>query len=329
MTAPRARGSHGPSLLTLAKRTLERDARLAPGAAAVLAVSGGRDSTALLHVMSLLGRRAGYRLLACGVDHGLRAEAARELDGAEALAARVGIPFRRIALQVAPGANLQARAREARFHALEEAAAAFGAHAIATAHHADDRAETFLLRLLQGSGTAGLAVLPPASLGHTPPRIRPLIRASRQAIELHLERHGIPYADDPSNDDPRYLRVRVRKELLPWLTSVNPRIVEHLGALADELAPRGEAAAERGHAYPLPRATQEALALLRRTRQASARIELPGGLVASVGRTQVLVQRPGEQERRRPARAENESVPPREPARGPSEKRAGRRGKAE
>src|SRR5690606_10746326 len=124
-------------------RTIADDALLSPGDAAVLGVSGGRDSMALLHVMSLLARKAGYRLLACGVDHGLRPEASRELDLAAELAERTKVPFRRILLQVEPGPNLQARARDARFRALEGAAAEFGAVAIATAHHADDRAETF------------------------------------------------------------------------------------------------------------------------------------------------------------------------------------------
>jgi tRNA(Ile)-lysidine synthase len=302
------RGSHAPSLLTLAKRTIERERLLSPGDAVLVAVSGGRDSMALLHVMSTLGKKSGYDVSACGIDHGLRPEAGRELDRAEELAAREKIPFLRMPLRVEKGGNLQARAREARYTALEEAARAAGARAIATAHHADDRAETFLLRLLQGSGIAGLAVLPPRSRGTDgTPRIRPFIRAPRTAIEAHVARHALEYTDDPSNEDLRYLRVRVRKELIPLLSSMNPNIVTHLCALADELDPQGAEAAERGRAYPLPRATQEALAALRRTRQPSARIELPGGLVACVARTQVLVQRNEERTRERRSGARSRS----------------------
>jgi len=292
MSASRSpRASHPPTLLTLARRTIAEASLLTPGDAVVVAVSGGRDSMALLHVMSLLARaeKARYRLLAFGVDHGLRPEAARELDTAAALARTLDITFERTSVQVPPGGNLQARARTARYRALEDAASVFGASAIATAHHADDRAETFLLRLLQGSGPAGLAVLPAKAQGHARgvARIRPLIYADRAAIDAHLTRHVIPYADDPSNENRRFARVQVRHELLPLLRTMSPRIVQHLCHLADELAPWAEAAAERGHAYPLPRTIQRALADLRRTQSVTARIQLPGGLVAMADRTHV------------------------------------------
>jgi len=292
MNTPRP--SHPPTLLTLARRTIEREALLAPGDALVVAVSGGRDSMALLHVMSVLARarRTPYRLLAFGVDHGLRPEAARELDLAASFARSLDIPFERTSVDVAPGGNLQARARAARYRALEDAASAFGSSRIATAHHADDRAETFLLRLLQGSGPSGLAVLPPkardvdgAGSATAPTRIRPLIHADRAAIDAHITRHVISFADDPSNDDLHFARAHVRHELLPLLRAMSPKIVHHLCHLADELAPLGEAAAAQGHGYPLPHATQVALAELRRTQSPAARIQLPGGLVASVDRT--------------------------------------------
>jgi len=276
--------SRPPTLLTLARRTIAEEALLAPGDAALLAVSGGRDSMALLHAMSLLAKKAQYRLLAFGIDHGLRPEASRELDTAADFARSLGVVFERTSIRIEAGGNLQARARSARYRALEDAASAFGAKVIATAHHADDRAETFLLRLLQGSGPAGLAVLP-AKVEGMIPRIRPLIRAQRQDIDAHITRHVIPYANDPSNENPRFLRVQVRHELLPLLCRINPKIVEHLCHLADELAPWNDEAKSRGRAYLLPRATQEALAELRRTQSPTARIQLPGGLVAVAERT--------------------------------------------
>jgi tRNA(Ile)-lysidine synthase len=174
---------------------------------------------------------------ACGIDHGLREAARAELRLAAELCASLGVPFatRRVELGPGPG-NLQARARAARYAALEDHAARLasehgGAVLLATAHHADDRAETFVLRLLRGAGLNGLAVLPLRE-GH---RIRPLLRARRRDIDLHLTRHQVPFAHDPSNDDPRFTRVRVRHELLPLLASLDPRVVEHLSALADEL----------------------------------------------------------------------------------------------
>ncbi|WP_394837846.1 tRNA lysidine(34) synthetase TilS [Pendulispora rubella] len=285
-----SRPSHPPTLLTIARRTIVDESLLAPGDAVLLAVSGGRDSMALLHVMSLLAKKNAYRLLAFGVDHGLRPEAARELDLAESFSRELGVPFGRASVDVAPGGNLQARARDARYLALEDAAAAFGASVIATAHHADDRAETFLLRLLQGSHAAGLAVLPakaPAANEGKITRIRPLIRANRESIDAHITRHVIAFANDPSNANPRFARARVRHEVLPLLRTMSPKIIEQLCGLADELAPCSEAANARGHAYPLSRATQLALAELRRTQSGTARIQLPGGLVAMADRTHV------------------------------------------
>jgi tRNA(Ile)-lysidine synthase len=89
-----------------------------------------------------------------------------------------------------------------------------------------------LIRLLRGTRPRGLGVLPPRD-GY---RIRPLYRARRVDVEAHIARHHLPFAVDPSNSDPRYLRARVRRELLPALERLSPRIVEHLCRLADELS---------------------------------------------------------------------------------------------
>ena len=131
-----------------------------------------------------------------------------------------------------PGGNLQARARDARWEALRTAASRLGADRIATGHHADDRAETVLLRILRGTTTRGLGVLPP----HDGDRIRPFFRARRGDIDGHIARHHVPYAVDPSNADPRFARTRVRIEVLPLLERVTPRIVEHRCSLADDAA---------------------------------------------------------------------------------------------
>jgi tRNA(Ile)-lysidine synthase len=184
----------------------------------------------MLEVLARLAPKLGYRLRAHGVDHGLRPEAGRELDLAEALAQRLKVPFGRTRLTLGRGANLQARAREARYAALREVAAPHDA-LIATAHHADDRAETLLLRLLRGSGPRGLAVLP----ARASVLIRPLLRATKQDVLAHIHRHRLDFAQDPSNTDRAFQRVRVRHELLPLLTELSPQIVRHLNALADAL----------------------------------------------------------------------------------------------
>lgn len=228
---------------------------------------------ALLDVLARVAPRLGFVLSAHGVDHGLRVEAAAELDLAEQHAERVGVPFARTRLAVAPGGNLQARARSARYAALEEAQRAAGATLLATAHHADDRAETVLLRLLRGSGPRGLAVLP-ARAGK---RIRPFLRARKSDILAHLARHAVPFAEDPSNRDRRHQRVRVRAELLPLLMDLSPGIVEHLNALADALG-EGSAALDVGP-IPLGRAQRRLLARAVSRRQREARIPLPGGRI--------------------------------------------------
>jgi tRNA(Ile)-lysidine synthase len=224
--------SHPPTLITLARASLRENALIPRGALVLAAVSGGPDSMAMVHVLALLRSRYAFGLFAHGVDHGLRPQAAAELDQAEAFARSLDVPFGRTSVTVQPGGNLQARARIARWGALRAAAARTGADRIATGHHADDQAETVLIRLLRGTRSRGLGVLPPREGD----RIRPLHSARRSDVDAHIARHHLPYVVDPSNHDPRYLRTRVRRELLPMLERLNPRVVEHLCRLADELS---------------------------------------------------------------------------------------------
>lgn len=283
-----------PSLRTIVRRALEGETKVAPRSRVLIAVSGGPDSMALLDVMADLSAALGLRLLAHGVDHGLRKSAAGELDLAERHADARRVPFGRTRVSVKAGANLQERARHARWAALVETARAADAKVIATAHHADDRAETVLIRLLQGSSSRGLAAMP--ARDRVPGAsemevIRPLLRARKADVLAHVKRRGLPHALDPSNDDPRFLRARVRRELLPLLGELSPGIVEHLVALADELgASRGASGRPDEHigdggrdwSSGLPRRTREALRALERSRSTSARVWLPGGLVAMV-----------------------------------------------
>jgi tRNA(Ile)-lysidine synthase len=226
--------SHPPTLITSVRRTLVEECGPLAGRSVLAAVSGGGDSQAMLSVMARLAPKLGFALLAHGVDHGLRPEASSELDVAEALAKQLGVPFGRTRLALERGGNLQARAREARYAALREVAAPHEA-LIATAHHADDRAETVVLRLLRGAGPRGLAVLAPRAQDV----IRPLVRAGKHDVLLHLERHCLAFAEDPSNKDAAFLRVRVRREAMPLLQHLSPQIVRHLNALADALSGSG------------------------------------------------------------------------------------------
>jgi tRNA(Ile)-lysidine synthase len=228
--------THPPTLITLVRAALREHALVPRGSRILVAVSGGPDSTALLHVLAHLRARLAFGLFAHAVDHGIHPAAAAELDGAEHFARSLDVPFTRSSVTVAAGGNLQARARTVRWDALRTAASRVGADRIATGHHADDRAETVLMRILRGTTPRGLGALPPLDGD----RIRPFSRARRADIDAHVARHNLPHVIDPSNRDPRFLRSRVRHEIMPQLERLSPRIIEHLCALADQAAMCGE-----------------------------------------------------------------------------------------
>ncbi len=292
--------SHPPTLLTLARRALRGPCGLTARSRVMVAVSGGPDSIALLHVCCILHERGIVgQVTAHGVDHGLRPEAAGELRIAEELARAHCVPFAVTTVSVAPGSNLQARARTARWDALARAKAEAGADVIATGHHQDDRAETVLIRILRGAPLPALGVLP----ARDGDRVRPFIAASRADIRAHIQRHGLAFAEDPSNRSTRFLRVRVRCEVLPLLEQLSPRIREHLAELADAvLASRerpGDQARATLHQHEVdPRLeSKRAMAALARLRTGSerggaknalARVSLKGGVVLSVGGAQAL-----------------------------------------
>ena len=176
-----------------------------------LAVSGGPDSLALL----LLAHDAlPGRIAAATVDHGLRAEGATEAAMVAQVCASLGVAHAILPVTVAAG-NVQSQARSARYAALAEWAQAGGLAALATAHHADDQAETLLLRLNRGSGVAGLAgvrargLVPQTAL----PLLRPLLGFRRTELAGLVSSAGYEAVCDPSNLDDRFDRVRLRKDL--------------------------------------------------------------------------------------------------------------------
>jgi tRNA(Ile)-lysidine synthase len=223
-----------PTLLTLAKRTVSDEHLFGSGDRVMVACSGGPDSMALLHVLALMRKKRKHEVIAAGIDHGLRPEAVAELNLVARVAKEHDIPFAKTRVEVGEGGNLQERAREARHAALAAAAEKAGATHIALGHTADDRAETVLMRIMRGTGLKGLGAMPPAAPGFVGdvPLVRPLIAARRRDVMAHLRRHGVPWAMDPSNFDNRFLRVRVRREVLPLLEDMDPRIVDHLCGLS-------------------------------------------------------------------------------------------------
>jgi tRNA(Ile)-lysidine synthase len=182
-----------------------------------IALSGGPDSTALL----ALAHHAGLEITAHHVDHGLRPESGTDAEVAAATATAFGVPFVVHAVSIAPGANLEARARDARRAAMPQG--------VLTGHTADDQAETVLLRLLRGSGSTGLGAIEP---GPTHP-ILSLRRADTEAICATL---GLRPARDRSNAVPDVWRNRVRAEVMPLLTDIAGRDLSPvLGRTADLL----------------------------------------------------------------------------------------------
>jgi tRNA(Ile)-lysidine synthase len=232
----------------------------------LVACSGGPDSQALLHVLHALRQEHGCALSVVGVDHGLRPEAPGELELARQLAAQLGLDFVSLRVVVPRGASRQAQARNARYAALLDHARAVGAQRIAVGHTLDDQAETVLARLLRGSGLEGLGATAPKRADGV---VRPLFDAPRALVHAYIGAMGVPFASDPSNQDPRYLRVRVRHALLPALSAENPRIAQQLAQLADDareagelLASRAEGALARAHGDV--RALREEPSLVRR-----------------------------------------------------------------
>lgn len=227
----------------LVEQTLEQflttlDGRVphATGAIKVLvAFSGGPDSTALLAALAHIGPRLGVDIHAAHLDHGHDADSKRRARAVEGLANRLGTPvtIERLEPEKIQGKDgLEATARHARYAFLERVADEVGASHIATAHHADDQAETVVLRLGFGTGLEGLAGIRPV-LGR---RIRPLLGLRRRELLRSLERRGIEGLKDPTNDDIRIPRNRVRHLLMPKLERDAPRIVDRLTALASAAA---------------------------------------------------------------------------------------------
>jgi tRNA(Ile)-lysidine synthase len=207
----------GRPLSAAETKDLFSDLTAAP--ALVLAISGGPDSTALLFLAARWrkARNRGPKLIAVTVDHGLRKEAAAEAREVARLAKKLGVPHRTLRWSgVKPKSGLQEKARATRYRLLAEAAAKAGASHVLTAHTIDDQAETVLMRLLRGSGPAGLAGMARATRRGELTLTRPFLDIPKARLIATLRRAKITFADDPSNLDPRFTRVRLRG-LLPAL----------------------------------------------------------------------------------------------------------------
>ncbi|MFK7944364.1 MAG: tRNA lysidine(34) synthetase TilS [Paracoccaceae bacterium] len=196
----------------LPNEIIEAFQRLLPAGSIGVAVSGGGDSMALLAMMH---ETRAQKLFAATVNHGLRAEATDEAEMVAAYCTEHSIPHAILpvsGLADDPG-NLQANARDARYRALAEWARTRGLDTILLAHTMDDQAETVLMRLARGSGAEGLAGMADTRVFHGVTFARPLLRVRRVMLRDWLRTRGIAWAEDPSNADPSFDRIKARQAL--------------------------------------------------------------------------------------------------------------------
>lgn len=208
------------------------------GERVLIGVSGGPDSLALLSVLVALAPERRLHLRAAYVDHGLRpASARKEAAFVRRMGKRWGVPVRVVSRKVkrGKGESLESAARRVRYGALTALAKKSGCGVIAVGHNADDQAETVLMWLIRGSGTAGLSGIPPVREEGELRIVRPLLDCLRKEILAYLRRQGLRPLQDESNRSTRFLRNRIRHHLLGLLEQYNPRLRAHLCATAQIL----------------------------------------------------------------------------------------------
>ena len=211
----------------------------ASAAPIAIAYSGGLDSSALLHLAAAYGRSHGVPVFAFHIHHGISPNADAWLDHCQARAGALGVHFEGRKVVVGKSkSGVEAAARKLRYAALGALCAEHGVSLLLTAHHLDDQAETVLLQLLRGSGTAGLSGMDgansaPELLGNT--RLvmaRPLLLLSRAELEAYIAEHALGYVEDESNFHPRYARNALRHQVMPALAQAFPGYQERFARSA-------------------------------------------------------------------------------------------------
>lgn len=212
-------------MLNKLRAFLKEQALLSLGDRVIAAVSGGADSVAMLFALYLLRDELGITLEAAHFNHHLRgAESDRDEAFVTDFCGRYDIPLHLGSGRIVPGKKgLEAAARDARYAFLRSLPGM-----VATAHTADDNAETVLMRLIRGTGLKGLGAIAPVS-GNV---IRPMLTVTRDDVEAFLEEYALPHVEDSSNETDDFLRNRIRHSILPLMRAENPRIGENLSAMA-------------------------------------------------------------------------------------------------
>jgi tRNA(Ile)-lysidine synthase len=237
------KGYHSSEIENKILRTVEQTIRayrmLQPGDAVLVAVSGGADSVALVHILLSLAATHSFRVAIAHLNHGLRKkESDRDAEFVAALAKNLALPshIKKVDVrryQQQHNLSLEEAARQVRYSLYNSVAAKWGYSKIALGHHRDDNAELVLMYFLRGSGPLGLSGIPPVRAGKI---IRPLINVKRSEIIDYITIKRLSYVSDTSNLDPKYIRNRIRNRLIPELkTDYNPKLTDTLNRLANLL----------------------------------------------------------------------------------------------
>ncbi len=224
------------SLQSRFHKSLLKSGCIPAGSRVLVAVSGGADSVALLSLLHHVAGEIGLSLEAAHLDHALRESSCADARFVGELCLRLNVTLTMERRDVAAIArqckgNLEEVAREERLDFLEKTAQARNCHLIALGHHADDQAETFLLRLLRGAGTTGLAGMRMVNEAV----VRPLLPFHRTDLLAYIRDEGLTWREDESNQDQTFTRNRVRHQLLPLLASFNPNISSQLAGLCEQM----------------------------------------------------------------------------------------------
>lgn len=237
--------------LDVVRAAVRADELWRPGDCVVLGCSAGIDSIVAWELLARLQNSLGHVLHVVQIDHGLRDDTQQVSAAMQAMASRLDMAWQRVDAPITVDApQLEANARVARYVALERIAAQKGAAVIAIAHHADDQAETVLMRLARGAGVDALGAMRSERLAHHGETasgtgnevrvVRPFLGLRRSEIAAIARDHDLVWVDDPHNDDRRHERNRIRHEILPQLDAIRPgasagitRSARHAAAAAD------------------------------------------------------------------------------------------------
>jgi len=215
---------------------ISRDQLIKPGDTLIIGLSGGPDSVFLLHFLASIQEQMNLKLIAAHLDHGWRADSAKDVQFCQGVADALGVEFTaqklsNLSTSLKFNGSLEDLGRQARRHFLQVTMNQYQAQAIALGHHLQDQQETFFIRLMRGTSLSGLVGMRPRHGNF----IRPLLSVSKDEILAYLQEHQIPYLNDPTNDADTFLRNRIRQQVLPALKACDARFEKSFLATMERL----------------------------------------------------------------------------------------------